>query len=59
MKFTSNKNDNIHKTKFKKPDDQRNGDKYRVAANITEYHVIFMKIRQVFHVKMSKSTSLI
>ena len=28
------------KTKFKKSDDQTNSDKYRVAANITEYHII-------------------
>ncbi len=27
------------KTKFKKSDDQINIDKYRVAANITEYHI--------------------
>ena len=26
------------KTKFKKSQDQTNNDKYRVAANITEYH---------------------
>ncbi len=52
------------KTKFKKSDDQTNIDKYRVLANITEYHIIskliflriiipkFMKIRQLFHFKM-------
>ncbi len=46
------------KTKFKKSEDQTNIDKYRLAANITEYHIIskliflriilpkFMKIRQ-------------
>ena len=28
------------KTKFKKSDDQTNINKYRVAANITEYHTI-------------------
>ena len=28
------------KTKFKKSDDQTNIDKYRVAANIREYHII-------------------
>ena len=28
------------KSKFKKSDDQTNIDKYRVAANITEYHII-------------------
>ena len=54
------------KTKFKKSDDQTNIDKYRITADITEYHNIsklilqriiilkFMKIRQLFHVKMSK-----
>ncbi len=30
----------IVKTKFKKSDDQTHIDKYRVAANITEYHII-------------------
>ena len=51
------------KTKFKKSDYQTNIDKYKVAANITEYHIIskliflriiipiFKKIRQLFHVK--------
>ena len=28
------------KMKFKKSDDQTTIDKYRVAANITEYHII-------------------
>ncbi len=28
------------KTKLKKSDDQTNIEKYRVAANITEYHII-------------------
>ena len=53
------------KTKLKKSDDQTNMDKYRVAANITKYHVIsksiflriiitnFIKLRQLFHLKMS------
>ncbi len=27
------------KAKIKKSDDQRNIDKYRVATNITEYHI--------------------
>ncbi len=27
------------KTKFKKSDDQTNIDKYRIAANIAEYHL--------------------
>ena len=52
------------KTKLKKSDgDHTNIDIYRVAANITEYHIIskiiflrivipkFMKIRQLLHVK--------
>ncbi len=51
------------KTKFRKSDYQTNIDKYRVAANITEYHIIsklmflrinipkFMNIRQLFHIK--------
>ena len=51
------------KTKFKKSDDQTNIDKYKVATNITEYHIRskliflriiipkFMKIRQLFNVK--------
>ncbi len=51
------------KTEFKKSDDQTNIEKYRILANITEYHIIsklifirisipkFMKIRQLFHVK--------
>ena len=51
------------KAKIKKSDDQTDIDKYRVAANITEYHIIskliflriiipkFMMIRQLFHVK--------
>ena len=50
------------KTKFKKSDDQTNIDKYRVAVDITEFHIIskfhilrinipkFMKIGQLFHV---------
>ena len=32
------------KTKFKKLDDQMNIDKYKVTANITEYHIIFKLI---------------
>ena len=51
------------KTKFKKSDNQTNIDKYRVVANITEYHIIskliflriiipkFLEKRQLFHVK--------
>ncbi len=53
------------KTKLKKSiDEKTNIEKYRVAANITEYHIIsiliflsniipkFMKIRQFIHVDM-------
>ena len=51
------------KAKLRKSDVHTNIDKYREAANITEYHIIysfifrriiipkFMKIRQLFHVK--------
>ncbi len=51
------------KAKLKKSDDQMNIDKYRLAANIREYHIIskllfiriiipkFMMIRKLFHVK--------
>ncbi len=41
-------------TKFKISDDQTNIDKYRLAANITEYHIISKLIlkRQLFHVKI-------
>ncbi len=54
-------------TKLKKSDDI---DKYRVAANITEYHIVsklifliiiipkFMKIRQLLHVKMYVEMSI-
>ncbi len=52
------------KTKFKISDDQANIDKYRLAANITEYDISsklilqriiipkFMMTRQLFYVKM-------
>ena len=52
------------KANLEKSDDQTNIDKYRVAANISEYHIIskliflriiipkFLKIRQLFHVTM-------
>ena len=52
------------KNKVKISDDQTNIDKYRLAANITEYHITsklilqqkiitkFMMIRQLFHVKI-------
>ena len=53
------------KVKLKKSDDQTNIDKYRVAANITEYHIksklIFNRIiilkftRQLFHVENVKN----
>ena len=51
------------KTKLKKTDDHMNIDTYRVAATITEYHIMskliflriiipkFMKMRQLIHVK--------
>ena len=54
------------KTKVNKSDDQTNKEKYRAAANITEYHIIskiifrriiipkFMKKRQLFRVKNVK-----
>ena len=54
------------KTKLKRSNDETSIDKYRVAANITEYHIIskiiflrliiqkFMKKKRLFHVKMSK-----
>ncbi len=56
---TENKNDSIHKAKLKKSDDQTMIDKYRVAANITEYIISkliswritipkLMMIRQLF-----------
>ena len=53
----------FRKAKLKKSDEQTNIDKYRVAANITEYHILsklifrsiiipkFMRIRQLYHVK--------
>ncbi len=53
-------------TKFKKSDYQTNIVKYRVAANISEYHIMsksnffriiitkFMRIRQLFYVKNVK-----
>ena len=34
------------KTEFKMSDDQMNIDKYRLAANITEYHIISKLILQ-------------
>ncbi len=34
------------KTKFKVSNDQTNIDKYRLAANITEYHIISKSILQ-------------
>ncbi len=51
------------KAKLKKSDDQTNVEKYRVDANVTEYHIIskiiskriiipkFMIMRQLFHLK--------
>ncbi len=61
-KYFKNKNDNI-KTKLEKSDDLTNIDKYRVAANIKEYHIIsklifpriiipkLLMLRQLFTVK--------
>ena len=43
-----NKNDNLHK-KFKISDDQTNIDKYRLASNITEYHIISKSILTTNH----------
>ncbi len=40
------KNANIHKSDLKKLDDQMNIDKYRLAVNITEYHIISKLILQ-------------
>ncbi len=51
------------KTKIKKSNDQTKIDKYIIAVNITDYHIVlkliflifiipkFMKTRQLFHVK--------
>ncbi len=51
------------KAKLRKSDDQTNIDKYRLAASVTEYHIVpilfflriiiskFMMIRQLFDVK--------
>ncbi len=39
--FYINKNESIHKSKFKKSDDQTNFDKYRVTANITKFQNIY------------------
>ena len=51
------------KAQLKKSDNQTNVDKYRVAVNITEYHIIskliflrliipkILKKRRIFHVK--------
>ncbi len=41
------------KAKLKKSDDQTNIDKYRVAANITKYHITKL-IRQLFHIRILK-----
>ena len=38
------------KAKLKNSDDQTNIDKYRVAANITEYHII---LKLIFHGNMT------
>ena len=41
------------KAKLKKSDDQTNIDKYRVAANITEYHIISI-LTCLDYIKMPK-----
>ena len=41
-----NKNDNILRTKLNISDDQTNIDRYRLAANITGYHIISKLILQ-------------
>ena len=53
-----NKNDKFIKAKLKKSEYQTNVDKYRVATNITEQHILskliipkFMIMRQLFYVK--------
>ena len=62
MNYNKRRMTTFIKTKFKKSDDQKNIDKYRVAANITEYIIIskliflriitkFMILRQLVHVK--------
>ena len=40
VKVRTEKNNNIHKTMFKISDDQTNIEKYSLAANITECHII-------------------
>ena len=51
-----NKNDNINKNEAQKSYDQKNIDKYKVTANIREYHIRiiitkFIMTRQLFRVK--------
>ena len=41
----------FRKAKLKKLDDQTNFDKYRLAANITEYHIISKLILQRIIIK--------
>ena len=40
------------KTKCKKSDDQTNIDKYRLAANITEYYIISKLIKICYNVSL-------
>ncbi len=58
VKFRGKKDENIKKGNLKNSDDQTNIDKYRLAANITEYEIIskliFLRInipKSKFHVK--------
>ncbi len=46
-----NKNDNIHKNEVHISDDQTNIDRYRLATNITEYHIISKLILQRIIIK--------
>ncbi len=48
------------KAKLEKSDDQTNIDNYRVASNITEYHIPkFIIIRQLIHEKIDLKMSKI
>ncbi len=66
MKYYENEMITFIKAKFKKLDDPTNIDKYRVAANVTEYQIIskliFLRIaipkfiiRQWFYVKNDRN----
>ena len=45
------------KTKFRKSDDQPNIDKYRVAPNITEYHIINLPYNHYSKIHENKAIS--